>query len=65
VHGIKFTVINLNSLSLSFRTDRQDIDVSQVAVQLSGGGRSTTAGAELSRELVREFIDKVFGQQVT
>jgi uncharacterized protein len=56
-------VVNPYYESISFRTNRKDIDVSKVAAKLGGGGKPQTAGAELSKEDIQLLLRQAFDKQ--
>ena len=45
---------------ISFRTDRDDIDVSEIAKHYGGGGHRKASGASLNNQKVKEFINSLF-----
>ena len=51
-------MINLSG-GISFRTDK-DIDLSEIAVKLNGGGHKKACGAPIPNELKDEFIKRLF-----
>jgi uncharacterized protein len=53
-------VVNPYYESISFRTNREDIDVSKIASELGGGGKPQTAGAELSKEDIESLLMHAF-----
>jgi len=57
-------VINLNSQKISYRTERDDIDVSRFAQYFGGGGRKATAGSQLSDSQMEQILEMIFSTKV-
>ena len=53
-------VINMNSRKVSYRTEREDIDVSHFARYFGGGGRRATAGSQISDEKLGYILEMIF-----
>lgn len=51
-------VINMSSCKMSFRTIKDEIDVSEIAKLFGGGGHPKASGASLNKELIIDFINK-------
>jgi uncharacterized protein len=54
-------VINMRSKKVSYRTQREDIDVNQFASYFGGGGRPQTAGSQISDAVFGIILDSIFG----
>ncbi|MDK2600548.1 DHHA1 domain-containing protein [Bacillus stercoris] len=57
-HGIDYVaILDLGSGKISFRTSKDDIDVSKIAKIFGGGGHPKASGAQINPELIKTFID--------
>lgn len=52
-------IINMDR-SVSFRTTKDNIDLSIIAKSFGGGGHPKAAGCDLSEDLIQSFINKLF-----
>lgn len=53
-------VINMRSRKISYRTNREDVDVNQFAQYFGGGGRPQTAGSQMHTEKYNFILDVIF-----
>jgi uncharacterized protein len=55
-------IVNMSSKKVSFRTERDDVNVGQFAKYFGGGGREQTAGAELDLAQFNQIKNIIFNQ---
>lgn len=53
-------VVNMSSRKVSYRTQREDIDVNEFAQYFGGGGRPQTAGSQIHSEKQNFILDVIF-----
>lgn len=53
-------MVNLTKGTISFRTDRKNVDVGKVAKHFGGGGRAQTSGCQISDEKIEEILNIIF-----
>lgn len=53
-------IIDMGGCSISYRTAKEDIDLSQIAGTFGGGGHAKAAGSSFSEDLAFELMDKLF-----
>ncbi|MFT9596465.1 DHH family phosphoesterase [Mesobacillus sp.] len=53
-------ILNLGGKKISFRTIRDDVDVSVVAGKFGGGGHAKASGCSMNKEAYNRYIEQVF-----
>jgi uncharacterized protein len=53
-------VVNMRSGGVSYRTQREDIDVGKFAKYFGGGGRAQTAGSQISNHQLKHILGYLF-----
>ncbi len=53
-------MVNLSSRTISYRTNREDVDVGKFAKYFGGGGRPATAGSEISDAHIDTILNTLF-----
>lgn len=50
----------VNSGSISYRTNKENVDVGSIAKKLGGGGHRKAAGSPISTDIQNEYFNKLF-----
>jgi nanoRNase/pAp phosphatase (c-di-AMP/oligoRNAs hydrolase) len=57
-------MINIDTKKVSYRTNKENIDLSEIAKKMGGGGHKKAAGSPIENKVLDELLINIFKSEV-